>query len=96
MRSPKRRAPNQAANRDGQPGSGVNSGDHERLGGIKVGQKANQTIGQHGFARSWWPDHQQVVATGGTDLQGPTSHRLASNVGQVRGLQVRQWRLGRL
>ena len=42
---------------------------------VRVGEDGGQPSGQHGFTRSRWADHSDVVAAGGGDLQSPL-HRL--------------------
>ena len=56
-----RRAADEPAGRQRQPGGGMDAGGLERLGGIEVGQQPRQPVGQHRSARPRRADEQQVV-----------------------------------
>ena len=63
---------------------GPDAGDLQRLLPAHVRQDGGQPLCQHGLARAGGADHQQVVAAGGGDLQGPLHVLLAHHVPQVR------------
>ncbi len=57
-------------------------GDHQGLGRIEVGQKAYEAVRQHGLARAWTADHEEMMATCRGHLEGEAGDRLATYVGQ--------------
>ena len=65
------------------PHGAVDTRGLDRLGGSQIGQDGRQTFGKHGFARTGWPEHQQIVRTGGGDDQCPLGHLLTAHVGIV-------------
>ena len=65
-------------------GRAVDLGDLERLLEAGRRQDSGQPPGEHGLARAGRPDHQQVVAAGGGDLERALGVLLPAHVGQVR------------
>ena len=84
MRGSKRWPANQAGQRAGNAGHRVDPGDGQRIAGIEIGQETHQSMGEHRLARPRTADHQQVMTTGRSDLQGQASSGLTSHVGQLR------------
>ena len=65
-------------------GDAVDHADFKRLGGIERRQDARKARRQHGFPGARRPDHQQIVAAGGGDLECALGRFLALDVAQVR------------
>jgi hypothetical protein len=76
------------------PGDGPTTGQRDagrrvhprRVAGVGAAerrQQAGQPTGQHGLARSGWPEQQQVVAAGRRDLERLPGPTLAADVGQI-------------
>ena len=51
----------------------MDAGHGEGLRGRQPREKSDHTLGQHGLARSWRPDHEQVVPARRRDLDGPAT-----------------------
>ena len=65
------------------PASELHHGNLQRLARVQRRQQAGQALRQHRLARARRPDHQEVVAAGGGDLQRPLGALLALHVLQV-------------
>ena len=85
VRGAEGRALKQLAVGQGAAGGRVDAGHRERLIGRERREQAHQALGQHGLARAGRSDHQEVVAPGRRNLNGPTTEGLAPHVGQVGG-----------
>src|SRR5579863_8797970 len=55
----------------------------QRLLQAERSKNGRQPLGQHGFARSWRSDHQDVVATGSGYLQSALGSLLPTNIFEV-------------
>jgi hypothetical protein len=66
-------------------GYGVDHRDFECLGWRQGWQNAGQALGQHRLARPRRADHQEVMGTGGGDLEGALGGLLALDIHQVKG-----------
>ena len=64
--------------------SRVDPGHGEGLLGREAREEPGQALGEHGLARAGRPDHEEVVATGGGNLERPSTDRLAPHVGEIR------------
>ena len=93
MRRPQRR-PTHETTAYGLSRGRVNSGGIEGSGVVEIGQEPGESIGQHRFARTGRSDHEQVVTTGGGDLNGEPGQRMATNFGEIGS--SRWWRHERL
>lgn len=61
----------------------MDRGDLERVLVLEVREDPRQALREQGLARARWADHEQVVATGGRDLQGLAPFDLTHHVSQV-------------
>jgi hypothetical protein len=66
-------------------GDGVDLGGLEGFVESEGREDRGETAGEHGFAGAGRADHQNVVTTGGGDLEGALGGLLAANVGEVEG-----------
>ncbi len=68
------------------PGGGVDAAHLE--GGLLAqrGKQKGKALGQHGLPLARASHHEEVVVTGGGDLQGPFGLGLALHVPQVQNL----------
>jgi hypothetical protein len=63
---------------------GVDLGDRDGLRQGERWQDAGQPPSEHGLARTWRSQEEEVVSAGGGDLQRPFRHLLAPYLRQVR------------
>src|SRR5947208_2176135 len=82
VRRTKRPGRHQARRRQ-QPGYGVKTSHLERLVARERGKDRRQSPRKHRLARTGRADQQDVVATGGRDLERPTGLGLPANLGEV-------------
>lgn len=62
----------------------------------QVGEDPRQTRGEHRLARARCAHQQQVVSTGGGDLEGAAGHHLTADVEEVGLARTRNRRDGAL
>jgi hypothetical protein len=67
----------------GETGDTVNASDLQRLLERRRRQDPRKPAGEHRLSHPWRPDHQQVMAPGGRDLQRAPGIGLAPDVGEV-------------
>ncbi len=72
-------------------GQRTHQGNLQRLARVQRRKQAGQALRQHRFARAGRPDHQQIVAAGGGDLQRALGALLAFHIPQI-GHRARQRR----
>src|SRR6266545_99394 len=74
-----------------QAGHAPHRGDLDRLLESEGGQDGPKTARQHGLARSWRAQHEQVVAAGRRDLEGALGPEMAPHICEIEtvGIQVR-------
>lgn len=87
------RRPHRPSAKDGRTAErltrgGVDAEDLQRLLQGRGGEDARETFGHHGLARPWWPDHDQVVAPGGGDLDRTAERVLTLDLGKVTRARV--------
>ncbi len=63
----------------------MNLGGFERFFERERGEDGGHALGQHGFARSWRPDHQNVVTAGAGNFQRALRGVLAAHILEVDG-----------
>jgi hypothetical protein len=61
----------------------MNSRDVHRPARVKVGKKARQPFGQHGFSGSGRAHHEHMVAASGGNLEGSASHGMTLHLGKI-------------
>ena len=66
------------------PGQRGHGGAFQRFLHTHGRQQPGKALGQHAFARTGWPGHQQAVAACGGNFQRPARGRLAFHIGHVR------------
>ena len=71
-----------------EAGYGVNLGHLQRFLQIHRRQNGRQALGQHGLARPGRADHEDVVAAGGGDFEGPLGQELALDLGKIGTVDV--------
>ena len=84
MRGAEGRAFEQRTVGQGAAGRRMDPRHGERLRWREARQEPGQALGEHGLARAGRPDHQQVMATGRSDLERPATDRLSTHVGELR------------
>jgi hypothetical protein len=84
MRRAKRPVGEQAGARRQQADDRVDRRDFERLVEGERRQDSRHAPGHHRLAGAWRSDQQQVVSTGGRDLERTPRQQLSSNVRQIR------------
>ena len=62
----------------------------DRLLDLQAGKQPPDPSGEHGLARAGRAMQEKVMATGGRDLQRPSRHELAPDVGEVE--RRKRWR----
>ena len=83
MRRAKRPAAKSGWPGGSRPDRAVDPRRLDRFLGRQHRQDRRHALGQHGLAGARRADHQQVVAAGGGDRDGPLGHLLAADVGEV-------------
>ena len=63
-------------------------GHLQGLVGGHFGEEGRQGSGQHGLAAPGWAGHQDVMASGGGNLQGALGVFLSPDMGEVRLVEV--------
>ena len=81
--STERRAVQQRPVGKGTRGGRVNAGHREGLARSERREQTGHALGQHRLARPRWPDHEEVMAPCGGNLDGSTTEGLAPHVGEV-------------
>jgi hypothetical protein len=64
----------------------MNLGGLERFLEAERGQDSGHALGQHGLAGTGWPDHQDVVAAGASDLEHALGGLLPANIFEIDGI----------
>src|ERR1035441_9420927 len=82
MRSPKRGAA-LARRRQWQGSCGMDPISLQELSFVKGREAAREALSEHGLARARRPRQEEVMTTGGGDLDGETPHRLAPHFREV-------------
>src|ERR1019366_4377477 len=84
MRSPKRGAA-LARRRQWQGSCGMDPISLQELSFVKGREDAREALSEHGLARARRPRQEEVMTTGGGDLDGETPHRLAPALRESSG-----------
>ena len=83
VRRPERGPAQERPRREREAGGGVHPGRVERLGVVEIRQQPGETGGQHRLPGTGWPDEQEVMPSGGGDLEREARHALAADVGEI-------------
>jgi hypothetical protein len=80
---------------EGLPGGekscdGVDSRDRNRLLRSERGEDSWKTSGQHCLPGSWWSSHEEIVPSGGGNLESPLGSAMPSYLGEVGSLGRRE------
>src|ERR1019366_7787656 len=83
VRRAERSQPDESGVRIEHTSNTVDLGGLQRFFESKGRQDRRHALRQHGFSRSWRPDHQNVVTTSAGDFKGPLGGLLAANVFEI-------------
>lgn len=89
----KRTARGEALTGEGFAGGGIDTQDIEEFGFHEGREDGGNPFGDHGFTGTRWTEEEEIVATGGGDLDGAAGGSLSLDVGKIVFADS-LWRIG--